>query len=76
MPGCRTILKDKINGIALAEHTVENLSRKLKYLINNEHKRLDFGIKSAEIIKEKYSKEMVIKKTIEVYQLSLNEKKS
>jgi len=73
MPGCRSIIKDKINGIVLAEHTIDNLILSLKYLIDNEDKRYDFGLKSAEIIKEKYSKETVIKKTVEVYQLSLSE---
>ncbi len=67
MPGCRTIIDNGVNGIILQEHSVDELSTSLKLLCENSELRSAFGVLSSEIIKKRFSKDIIVKKTIEVY---------
>ncbi|MRT26890.1 glycosyltransferase [Enterobacteriaceae bacterium RIT697] len=74
MPGCQSIITDKVNGIVLKNHTIDTLSDGLRFLVNNPIIRRDYGIKSSNLIKDKFSKEIVISKTLQVYQNALIKK--
>ncbi|MBB3304168.1 MULTISPECIES: glycosyltransferase family 4 protein [unclassified Enterobacter] len=74
MPGCQSIITDKVNGIVLKNHTIDTLSDGLRFLVNNPIIRKDYGIKSSNLIKDKFSKEIVISKTLQVYQNALIKK--
>lgn len=74
MPGCQSIITNKVNGIVLKNHTIESLSDSLRFLVNNPIIRKDYGLKSSNLIKDKFSKEIVISKTIQVYQNALIKK--
>ncbi|MDU4126752.1 MULTISPECIES: glycosyltransferase family 4 protein [Pantoea] len=71
MPGCKSIIEDKVNGVVLKQHSVDALSASLKFLAQNPGIRKSYGFKSSEIIKRKFSKEIIIGKTLEVYKKAL-----
>lgn len=65
--GCKSIIIDDVNGYVLQEHSATELSEKIKYLQTNNELRKTFGIRSADIVRKRFTKEMVIDKTLKVY---------
>ncbi|QNQ59987.1 MULTISPECIES: glycosyltransferase family 4 protein [unclassified Pantoea] len=72
MPGCRSIIENRVNGMILAEHSVNELSNSLSLLSSNPDLRKAYGIISSEKIKNKFSKEVIISKTVEVYNFAIS----
>ncbi|HBX6618916.1 TPA: glycosyltransferase family 1 protein, partial [Klebsiella pneumoniae] len=48
-------------------HSASEIAEKIEYLRDNMEIRKKFGLRSAEIVKERFSKEIVIDKTLCVY---------
>ncbi|MDV0845173.1 glycosyltransferase [Klebsiella quasipneumoniae] len=67
VPGCKAIIKDNFNGCVLKTHSASEIAEKIEYLRDNMEIRKKFGLRSAEIVKERFSKEIVIDKTLCVY---------
>ena len=67
VPGCKAIIKDNFNGCVLKTHSANEIAEKIEYLRDNMEIRKKFGLRSAEIVKERFSKEIVIDKTLCVY---------
>ncbi|QGN38795.1 glycosyltransferase family 4 protein [Klebsiella oxytoca] len=72
VPGCKAIIKDNFNGCVLKTHNASEIAEKIEYLRDNIEIRKKFGLRSAEIVKERFSKEIVIEKTLYVYNKMLN----
>lgn len=53
--GCRSIVKDGINGFLIPFMNTDQMSNKTLNLINNEKMIIDFGKKGREIIKDKFT---------------------
>lgn len=68
MPGCHVVIDDLKNGIILHEHTADELTKSLLFLIKNPAVRINYGKKSSELICKGYSKEIIISETLKVYQ--------
>ncbi|MGK3126782.1 glycosyltransferase family 4 protein [Candidatus Pantoea formicae] len=71
MPGCQSVISDKINGMVLKKHSVDELKECLRFLVENPDVRKEFGIRSSQLIKDKFSKDIVINKTFQVYKQAL-----
>ena len=67
VPGCKAIMKDNFNGCVLKTHSDSEIAEKIEYRRDNMEIRKKFGLRSAEIVKERFSKEIVIDKTLCVY---------
>jgi len=65
--GCKAIIIDDFNGCVIQNYSADEISGKLLYLLQNSHIRKEFGRRSAKIVKERFSKEIVIDKTLRVY---------
>lgn len=65
--GCKAIIVDNFNGCVIQEYSAEEIAKKIKFLKENSEIRKEFGLRSAEIVKERFSKEIVIDKTLHVY---------
>lgn len=72
MPGCRSIIENRVNGIILEEHTVNELSNSLSFLSRNPDLRKAYGLISSEKVKNRFSKEIIISKTLEVYNQAIS----
>ncbi|HBW2224051.1 TPA: glycosyltransferase family 4 protein [Klebsiella quasipneumoniae subsp. quasipneumoniae] len=65
--GCKAIIVDNVNGCVIQEYSADEIANKIQYLQENSQIRKKFGLRSAEIVKERFSKEIVIDKTLHVY---------
>lgn len=65
--GCKAIINDSFNGYVLEKHTPEEIAKRIKFLQDNDDIRNEFGLRSSEIVKERFSKEIVIDKTLRIY---------
>lgn len=72
MPGCRSIIENRVNGMILAEHSVNELSNSLALLSRNPDLRRAYGLISSEKIKNKFSKEIIVNKTVKVYNFAIS----
>jgi glycosyltransferase involved in cell wall biosynthesis len=67
MPGCRDIVRDRVNGLVVAPHDVEALSRALRELIENRELRVRLGQASREIAAREFALPKVLDQFWGVY---------
>ena len=67
IPGCREIVTDGENGLLIPVKDVKKLAEAMNFMIENPGKRLEMGKTGREKAIQEFSDEIVIKKTIEVY---------
>ncbi|WP_447717206.1 glycosyltransferase family 4 protein [Pluralibacter gergoviae] len=65
--GCKAIIKDNVNGSVLRINTAEEIADKIKYLKEHDEIRKLYGLRSAKIVEERFSKDIVIDKTFHLY---------
>lgn len=65
--GCKAIIIDSFNGCVLENYTPEEIAKKIKFLQDHDDIRTEYGLRSSEIVKERFSKEIVIDKTLRIY---------
>ena len=68
VPGCREIVIDGLNGFLIPPKDTIALSESLEKLIINEPLRKKFGEESRKLALKSFSKEIVNKKTLELYE--------
>lgn len=66
--GCGSLIIDGYNGYLVPKNNIEEFAVKLSNLINNQHVREFMGVNARRLIEEKYSSELVIKKTVTIYE--------
>jgi glycosyltransferase involved in cell wall biosynthesis len=67
MPGCREIVQDNHNGFIVPIKDSRSIAEALEKLIISKDLRVNFGKKSRQLVENSFSKEIVNKKTLEVY---------
>jgi len=67
VPGCREVVKNNINGLIVPPKNSILLSEALLFLINNSQVRKKMGQKSRKFAVEKFSLEIIIKSTLDLY---------
>ena len=66
-PGCKEIVKNNINGFLIDIQNSNQLADKMYTLFSNQKLRIEMGNKSFEIVSKEFSIDLVIKKTLKVY---------
>ncbi|ADP12974.1 galactosyl transferase [Erwinia sp. Ejp617] len=70
--GCSCLIDDGVNGYIVNPGNEVDFALRLKKLLRDESKRREMGIKGRDIITKRFSSEIVISKTLQVYQSVLN----
>lgn len=68
VPGCESVIQDEVNGLVLKKGTATELADYIEKLAVNKTLRMNYGLISSNIIKQRFAKEIVIKKTNLVYE--------
>ena len=71
VPGCREVVINKANGILVPSKNSALLAEALLMLINDEKMRFKMGIKSRQFAEEKFSVDLIIKSTLDLYNKTL-----
>ncbi len=66
--GCNSLIKDGYNGYIVERKNVKELAARIKALINEDDDRQKMGINARENIVNHYTSEIVIDKTLQVYE--------
>ena len=66
--GCREIAINNYNAITVKLDNVDELAAAIKYLATNHEIRKQYGIKSRELVEKDMSDEIIINKTISIYE--------
>ena len=75
IPGCRDILKDRVNGLSVAPRDSKALADAIKRLAGDAGLRRKMGVAGRRIVKREFSDEIVIGKILELYEhMSATEK--
>jgi glycosyltransferase involved in cell wall biosynthesis len=72
-PGCNDIVKDNENGLLIPEKDSVALANAIMSLINNPQKMEELGKRGREMVLEEYSEDIVVSKTIDLYELLLED---
>jgi glycosyltransferase involved in cell wall biosynthesis len=67
MPGCREIVRDGVNGFIVPPKSSYELYKALKGVITNNELRESMGRESRKLVEESFSKEVVNRETLKVY---------
>lgn len=65
--GCSSLIQNGVNGIVIEKKNIIQLAEKLQWLIENPKVRQEMGLKARALIESKYSSEIVIKQTLQLY---------
>jgi len=68
VPGCREIAINNFNAITVPLDNSDELAKAIKYLANNNEVRKQYGLKSRELVEKDMSEEIIINKTISIYE--------
>ena len=68
IPGISDVINDGENGVLFDVDNYKDLSNKLEYLLNNEKEREKLGINARREIENSYTWDIVLSKTISLYQ--------
>ena len=69
VPGCRDAITPAVTGLLVPPRDVGSLALSIKYLLQNESKREEFGIAGRKQAVREFDLELVIQKHLEIYAL-------
>lgn len=72
-PGCNDIVKDGENGILIPEKDSQALADAILSLLNDPQKMEQFGKRGRELVLEEFSEDIVVSKTMKLYEELLGE---
>lgn len=72
-PGCREIVRDRLNGLLVPPRRVEELEHAIARLIDTPEWRRRLGAAGRELVVREFAEEIVVQKTFEVYRELLNQ---
>jgi len=75
IPGCREIVRHNENGLLIPPPDSKALADAIEVLIKNPELRAKMGARGRKIVEAEFSKEIVIKQTMEVYERLLSQKR-
>lgn len=67
VPGCRNVVRDKVNGLLIPSRKSYELANALTKLVENKSMRLSMGRISRQMAQERFDERDVIKQTLDVY---------
>lgn len=67
VPGCRNVVRDKVNGLLIPSRKPYELANALTKLVENKSMRLSMGRISRQMAQERFDERDVIKQTLDVY---------
>lgn len=70
VPGCREVVKHKVNGLLVPLKDVNALSSAIRYLYRNPQLRQEYGERGRELVIRKFSQDRVFRQTYELYRRS------
>ncbi|MCO5143366.1 MAG: glycosyltransferase family 4 protein [Oligoflexia bacterium] len=70
VPGCREVVKDDYNGILVRKESAEEIALALEKILASDELRKKYTQNSYELIKNKFSEEVIFKKTVNLYELA------
>lgn len=65
--GCKEIIKDGVNGYLISVNDTTSLAEHLRYLFENNELSKSMGIEGRNIVKAIYDKNIVLEKTLKIY---------
>jgi len=68
VPGCREIVHDGVNGFLIPPHNAEALAEAMEKLLNNFELRKKMGAASRALVEEHFHEDIVIRKTLKIYE--------
>ena len=68
VPGCREIAINNFNAITVELDNADDLAEAIKYLASNHMVRRRYGLKSRELVEKDMSEEIIVNKTISIYE--------
>ncbi len=74
MPGCREIVQHGKNGLLVPVKNSDALAGAIRQLVYDSSLRKQMGEKGRKLVEEEFSEALVVKKTLELYQLMLGDK--
>lgn len=75
VPGCREIVRNKVNGLLVPTNSISVLVSAINTLIMNPDLRREMGINGRRIVETEFSEDIVIKQTMGVYNTLLHKAK-
>lgn len=73
VPGCREIVRNGVNGYLVPPKSISELADALRILIKSSELRKKYGEKSAQIVKEEFSAEIIQMQLVSTYESLLND---
>lgn len=70
--GVRDVVRHGVNGYLVASGDAEGFARRLAELVRDERKRADFGTRGRDDVREKYSKERLVKDISDLYEAAVS----
>ncbi|AMX02664.1 glycosyltransferase family 4 protein [Microbulbifer thermotolerans] len=71
VPGCREIVRHRLNGLLIQPGDVDSLVIALKTLVTNKDLRYQFGLAGRKLVENHFSSEKVISQTLRLYKSSM-----
>ena len=68
VPGCREVAINKVNAVTVSVDNDIELADAIKYLSKNHYLRKEFGLKGRRLVEDLMSEEIIIDKTISIYE--------
>jgi glycosyltransferase involved in cell wall biosynthesis len=68
VPGCREIAINNFNALTVPLDNADELAEAIKYLASNHMVRKRYGLKSRELVEKDMSEEIIVNKTISIYE--------
>ena len=68
VPGCREVAINKVNAVTVSVDNDIELADAIKYLSKNHYLRKEFGLKGRGLVEDLMSEEIIIDKTISIYE--------
>lgn len=67
VPGCRDVVSDGVNGYLVPMKDIDLLAGRIHELVNDKSKRVIFGIAGRKIAVERFSVDLIVADTLDVY---------
>lgn len=67
VPGCREIVRNNENGFLIPPYDSKALAEAIKHLAIHKEKRMSMGQRNREIVVNEFAEEIVVKKTMKIY---------
>lgn len=75
-PGCREIVRDRVNGLLVPRHDIAALTQAVQQLIDNPAERMKMGTAGRQVVLEGFTLRQVVNETLRLYDALLESESS